>query len=169
MAYGLKTVKKVTIIDANSEKILEIVTRVVTGSKDAKYFIMNTDFVVMTKDLSAAEFKMLLWLAASLNMDSNLVTLNAPEKQKLMDDMEIGESSVQTSISSFIRKGFLYRKKEDGDRSARYYMNPTFFWRGNGKRRYAAIKEFLIMHYDKDKIVDLEGKINHMNLNDKAI
>jgi predicted transcriptional regulator len=155
---------KNTVIDSDTGEVLKENTsykHILLRTKE-EFFFTYSSVIGLYKNLSGSEIKILTWLIMNQsNVSNNLVIINKYIREKISIDMGIGESTIKNSIKPLMEKGLLI--KQGGKRSASYFINPKYYWKGDYKMRTKSLKMMLELKLDES--FDEEEEVLQVNEN----
>jgi len=138
------------IIDAEDGEILrsEIVTRKrVTAERFVQLYL--DDFGGLMNVKGDAEYKVLLWIAKSMNFETNEIVLTMAIKKRIAVETGLQVTTLGNAITSLYQKQLIVRVD-----STIYMLNPKYFFKGKIEDRMILVRtmEYYIQEAGADDV-----------------
>lgn len=108
---------------------------------DKEFYMTYCKVLGLFNDLGNADMKTLAWLVSNMPFNSNMQVITKGVKEKIAEEMGISVSGVNNALPKLLARKILYRDKDaDKGRSAIYFINPEYYWKGDLKERNKMLK-----------------------------
>jgi hypothetical protein len=113
----------------------------IEGKEDFTFWFRHV-LPIVRKIKHLSDFKLLYWISAHISYNENMISLNKIYKTQIEKDMLLSQTAINRSIASLKALNVLipYSAK---NRSAVFYVNPLFIWKGD-KRHRLKKQEFIL-------------------------
>ena len=119
--------------------------KVLVPSKGFEYSMWYCSLTPIISDISELSvLKVLVWLCNDLKFNDYEVNLSKYYKEKIVDEMKISFSAVGNAIG-VLRKYNIIIPVPGHERSAIYFLNPEFVWKGYTAERSKAQKKIFTL------------------------
>ena len=121
----------------------------IEGQEDFTFWFSHV-LPIIRKIKHLSDFKLLYWISAHISYNDGMISLNKVYKTKIEKDMLLSRTAINRSIASLKALNVLvpYSPK---NRSAVFYVNPLFIWKGD-KRNRLKKQEFILRQLRKNNL-----------------
>lgn len=143
------------VINKDDGEILrsEIITRKrISAEKFVQLYL--DDFGGLMNVKGDSEYKVLLWIAKSMNFETNEVVLTLAIKKRIAIETGLQVTTLSNTISSLYQKQLIIRVD-----STIYMLNPKFFFKGRVEDRMVLVRT-MQYYIQENALLDAESNVD---------